>query len=373
MPVHRMATTPQEELLSVAAALRKITDEPRLRGEVDRMIDAATAIQPSWCGSWIGYHARVYYAGFQSPPLGSHFSVEWGLQDTLSEGTVGEWVECTVSDVQQAVYNRARNPNLTNVEALAKAARSEFSLRTDELLSIFSIIGTDDEFLRKLGTEIQKSKPVLVGDYVQYLRPKSFATRDTRAAGQGLQTPPHLFLLAEAISWQSAFVECEKLAERAELASRHLDRKYRAVTPKKDGKRVFIGHGHSPVWRELKEFLSDRLGLQPDEFNRVSTAGTPTVTRLSEMLDQAAMGFLVLTADDEAADGTLQARMNVVHEAGLFQGRLGFKRAIILLEEGCTDFSNVHGLGHIPFPRANIRAAFEEIRRVLEREGLLDK
>jgi predicted nucleotide-binding protein len=70
------------------------------------------------------------------------------------------------------------------------------------------------------------------------------------------------------------------------------------------------------------------------------------------------------------ADGSLQARMNVIHEAGLFQGRLGFSRAIVMLEEGCEEFSNVAGLGQIRFPRGNIAAAFEDVRRVLEREGL---
>ena len=64
--------------------------------------------------------------------------------------------------------------------------------------------------------------------------------------------------------------------------------------------------------------------------------------------------------------------MNAVHEAGLFQGRLGFMRAIVLLEEGCEQFSNIEGLGQIRFPCGNISAAFEEIRRVLEREGLID-
>ncbi len=64
--------------------------------------------------------------------------------------------------------------------------------------------------------------------------------------------------------------------------------------------------------------------------------------------------------------------MNVVHEAGLFQGRLGFTRAILLLEDGCEEFSNVQGLGQIRFPRGNIRAAFEEVRQVLEREGILE-
>jgi predicted nucleotide-binding protein len=62
----------------------------------------------------------------------------------------------------------------------------------------------------------------------------------------------------------------------------------------------------------------------------------------------------------------------VVHEAGLFQGRLGFTKAVVLLEEGCEQFSNVEGLGQIRLPKGNISAAFEEIRRVLERDGLIE-
>ena len=84
------------------------------------------------------------------------------------------------------------------------------------------------------------------------------------------------------------------------------------------------------------------------------------------------MAFLVMTAEDEQADDKLRARENVVHEAGLFQGRLGFKKAIILLEGDCQEFSNIHGLGQIRFPKGNIKATFEEIREVLEREGILE-
>ncbi len=62
--------------------------------------------------------------------------------------------------------------------------------------------------------------------------------------------------------------------------------------------------------------------------------------------------------------------MNVIHEVGLFQGRLGFRKAIVLLEEGCAEFSNIHGLGQIRFPRGNIGACFEQVRQVLEREGV---
>ena len=89
------------------------------------------------------------------------------------------------------------------------------------------------------------------------------------------------------------------------------------------------------------------------------------------MLDDSGFAFLVLTAEDERPGGAMHPRENVIHELGLFQGHLGFERAIILLEEGCVEFSNIHGLTRIPFPRGNIKAIFEETRRVLEREGIL--
>ena len=139
------------------------------------------------------------------------------------------------------------------------------------------------------------------------------------------------------------------------------------------GANVVIRHGGSEVWRDLKDFVQDRLHLPYDEFNRVPVAGITNIARLSEMLNDASIAFLVMTAEDELADGKKHARMNVIHEAGLFQGRLGFSRAIVLLEHGCEEFSNIEGLGQIRFPKGNIGAKFEEIRRVLEREGIIKR
>jgi hypothetical protein len=42
------------------------------------------------------------------------------------------------------------------------------------------------------------------------------------------------------------------------------------------------------------------------------------------------------------------------------------------LENGCEEFSNIQGLGQIRFSKGDITASFEEVRRVLEREGFLD-
>ena len=142
-------------------------------------------------------------------------------------------------------------------------------------------------------------------------------------------------------------------------------------TMNNENKKIFIGHGHSLVWRVLKDFIVDTLGLEYEEFNRVSAVGEFIGNRLEEMLDESCMAFLIMTGEDEQADGSLHARENVIHEVGLFQGRLGFKRAIILLEEGCQEFSNIRGIGQIRFPKGDIETAFEKIRRVLQRESII--
>jgi len=104
------------------------------------------------------------------------------------------------------------------------------------------------------------------------------------------------------------------------------------------------------------------------EFNSESAAGLATQQRLEDMLNQATFALLVMTAEDQHADGRRHARENVIHEVGLFQGKLGFRKAILLVEDECEKPSNVHGLTYIGFPKHRIDAAFEEVRRVLERE-----
>jgi predicted nucleotide-binding protein len=135
--------------------------------------------------------------------------------------------------------------------------------------------------------------------------------------------------------------------------------------------QVFIGHGRSSTWREVKDFVQDRLRVKVQEFNSESAAGLPTQQRLQELLDTSTFALLIMTAEDEKADGKRAARPNVIHEIGLFQGRLGFARAIVILENGCDEFSNIVGLTQLRFDPGNIATVFEEIRKVMEREGVI--
>ena len=196
---------------------------------------------------------------------------------------------------------------------------------------------------------------------------------DHRALAEGNQIPPHIKILVHILAVRQAAQSCKDLKKQIVSLANHIQNIEKSTMREhKTGNKIFIGHGHSPDWREFKDFINDRLELPWDEFNRVPVAGVTNIARLTQMLNQACMAFLVMTAEDEQADGTLRARENVTHEAGLFQGRLSFEKAIILLEDGCEEFSNIEGLGQIRFPKGNIAASFEEVRRVLEREGIIE-
>jgi predicted nucleotide-binding protein len=67
-----------------------------------------------------------------------------------------------------------------------------------------------------------------------------------------------------------------------------------------------------------------------------------------------------------------RARQNVIHEIGLFQGKLGFRKLVLILQKGLEEFSNVAGLQYIDFEGDRIDAAFYQLRAVLEREKMLE-
>lgn len=344
--------------------------------EISALADSANNIGRSWSGSWFGYHSRVYYDNFQIPPPGAEFSQEWGFQDVFSMGTRGKWREYRFDDVVQLIKDEAGNPDLTTIFTDGEKAKEIFEQVKSQVLSIVytNFDPEKDNFLKGLIEKIEKTKNYTESDFVAAHRPTGkMMSRDIIAIEKGLVTPPHMAVLAKAAAAKQPFQTCKELKKHILKLASHLENlEKRTVAEERIGTNVFIGHGRSPFWRELKDFISDRMGLPWDEFNRVPVAGVTNITRLAQMLDQACIAFLIMTAEDEQADGNLHARMNVIHEVGLFQGRLGFERAIVLLEEGCQEFSNIQGLGQIRFPKGNISAIFEDVRQVLERERIVE-
>ena len=377
MEVRRGAMS--EELLRMAEDLEELvvrTRQEEIQHPLERLKQAAEEVGKASSSSWLGYHANVYYRDFQSPPPGAHFNKAWGLKPTaFDRGTTGDWVEFTAEAVESAIYQRANCTSLEPTRTFADEANTEFPKQQLTLLSIIELEMGDSisPFLTGLKEKVGELKTVTKDQLIQRAMP-SYNTiiQDLVAAQQGMRIPPHFAVLSEVYAVQHTINIVESLAEITRQVESHVSRQQRRQQQGSSvGTRVFIGHGRSMIWRELKDFIEDKLGLPVDEFNSVQTAGTSTTDRLMEMLSSAAIAFLVMTGEDEQPSGEVRPRENVVHEAGMFQARLGFKRSVVLLEDGCEKFSNNAGLTHIPFPKGRIRATFQDVREVLEREDIL--
>jgi predicted nucleotide-binding protein len=343
----------------------------RLRTEADNVGRSAS-------DGWLGYHANIYIQDLRPKTPGDYFDTEWGSEGRHRNRTQGgPWVVYEYDFVLDEIKRRAQVSDTSVIERAAEAVGEVFGDCRDELLpTIDALLATKaDEAVKKVRDEVASLKPYYTEkDFFQALvSGKQFMSRDSRATAGGIQAPPHVKVglwLTSLFSYQG---NARELAKHARYLAKYLEksRKMKGKTVAKTDGKIFIGHGRSAVWRDLKDFIQDRLELPWDEFNREATAGVSTKERLETMLEESCFAFIVMTAEDEQADKTKHARANVIHEVGLFQGRLGFKRAIVLLEDGCEEFSNITGLGQIRFPPGNVASKFEEIRRVLEREKLL--
>ena len=187
---------------------------------------------------------------------------------------------------------------------------------------------------------------------------------------------PYLNLSLSGEKWGSVSLEMDDVTKAQVYAVQEVfeDVLKRAEKPVYDGidiqqpVKVFIGHGRSEQWRKLKDHLKDQHNVDVVAYEVGARAGHTIRDILQEMMYESTMAFLVLTAEDEQEDGSTRARQNVVHETGLFQGRLGFSKAIVLKEEGTELFTNLDGIQYISFARGNIIETFGPVLATIRRE-----
>lgn len=360
-----------EEASAVAGQEAELDAAP-----LDALEAAGDEIERSWSKSNLGYQANVYYKDFQVPPPGAMFSREWGFHG-MFQGTTGEWEIRQVDEVTGEIEERAGKPQLSGSKEQSDLGRSDVEGLIQRARSIAAKMTTPyDEYVKENIEQLQHIKLPDVG-HLARLQMRGVTgqiiTRDVQAAEGGAQPAGHQIVLAKVRHIRLPYVVARELATICERLGRHLEGEEPTAIKSviQLGSKVFIGHGGaSAEYLKLGVWLGDQ-GLEWEVFDRKPTAGMSTKERLLEMLDNAQIAFLLMTPEDENAEGKTVARANVIHEVGLFQGRLGWMKAIVLLEQGCEEFSNIEGIGQIRYPRGNINAAFDEIRQILRRERVL--
>jgi len=365
-----------DEIEARAKAIHAKGNKKAVQKAIEQLIEAANELDLSHSGSSLGYQACVYYRDFERPPGGALFDRQWGLQGRYSSGTVGDWVQYNYSDVYDLLRSTKTKPLFDELVDLAKELVGEADDIREYLVSVIESCRAagSSEYLDRMRDEAKNARMIPAKNLAKaFVMPHPPITNDHTAVAGGTVVPPHISFRSSVGTVRSLFDSAEDLAKIAKRVKIFLTNqpKAKAMLQQRAGTRVFVGHGRSGAWLELKNYIQDRLGLQCDDFNRQSTAGITTVNRLLTMLDSACFAFLVLTAEDEQKDERMHARLNVVHEAGLFQGKLGFEKAIVMLENGCEEFSNIHGLGQIRFDQGQISAKFHEVSDTLKREGII--
>ncbi|MEQ4305637.1 PfkB family carbohydrate kinase [Plantactinospora sp. B6F1] len=134
---------------------------------------------------------------------------------------------------------------------------------------------------------------------------------------------------------------------------------------------VFIAHDEHPQWRVVRRFIEQNCGLPTYELSSSDLDEHNLADLMRQTLARCSFAVCLLSAKEGGSGGRSRADQNIVHQAGIFQGRYGFGRVAILAEEGCDTFSNIAGLIRMDFPPGRITSTFLELERMLRREGLM--
>lgn len=263
--------------------------------------------------SWIGSQATFSIRDFRPSQPDEHFDSEWGQSFASSNRTTGDWCQYDPSEVEAEIAGRSGMQDIPSFAAITNAADITFNTVRDELLPVLDALlagGNDATVLAKRDEVAKLSSSGSPKTFSSVMGPKSLRSRDSFSMTQGTWTRPHLAVVCRLMSVRSRQHSLEKLAGIARYIASHLELRMgmKGSSVGRSGGKVFIGHGHSAAWKDLKDFLRDKLELEWEEFNRQSPAGLSTKERLEAMMETATFAFLVMTAEDEQADGALRAR-----------------------------------------------------------------
>lgn len=126
---------------------------------------------------------------------------------------------------------------------------------------------------------------------------------------------------------------------------------------------IFISHGHAELLKyQLKDFVREKLGRTALILSEQPNNGLTVVEKLEVASEKCNKAIILLTKDDEMADGHIRSRQNVIHEIGFFQGKYGRRNVILLCEEGVELFTNISGIVYIKFDREHFQEVFEQLR-----------
>jgi|GEM_PF-3961398 len=212
---------PIRDLNAIAVRARKAAASFGAQERInDALSDAAAEIGKAWSGGWVGYHSRVYKAGFAPVHPGEYWDTTWGGSIHLSE-TVGDWREFAFQDVVALIIDQAGTPDIARLDAITRKIGETFDRCRDEASAILAAI--PDDFLSDIRVKIEATpRSYPAQQVISAIMPREYRCADRRATSQGLRVPPHVSVQADSAERASFVKGCRDLADHIERAITYL-------------------------------------------------------------------------------------------------------------------------------------------------------
>jgi predicted nucleotide-binding protein len=340
-----------------------------------QLIEASLSIGRAWCGSWWGYHSRLYVTNFRPQGPGDDFNTSWGVR--LSRG--GPWIEYDYAAVRQAILTKA-GVDVSAFDSASAEAERVCTLALSELTPILDSLSdsTGAGSLQAKQREVHHLQSQCTEKYWQQAEkpPTLPMAGDERALSEGIVTPLHIAFKAQ-IAWRlSFFSTAERLVAVSQYVAKYVER-HQTPLPSSgfgDAKAIFLIHGQNDVMKEnVAAAIESVCKLRPTILHEQPDGGKTIIEKLEHYSAQVYFAVALLTADDRGGaekklppglsrkqammltkSGRLRtelrprARQNVILELGYFWGKLGRERVVILYEDGVELPSDALGILYKP-------------------------
>lgn len=147
------------ELRALCGQLLTFVGEDKYKSTIDyieKLKETTQQVENAFSGSWLGYHSRVYYEKFSTPPAGAHFRQEWCLRGDsfLGHTSHGDWVEYQVSDVENHIFKKVSDTSKDAFKDMCDNTASiekDFETIASDAISILQSEQTpNDNFLESI-------------------------------------------------------------------------------------------------------------------------------------------------------------------------------------------------------------------------------
>lgn len=187
--------------------------------------EKAEQLSDSWSGSWVGFHAFLYYGNFEKPTLRESFNVEWGSINSFSD----KWRERSFDEVKKKIEEGVVKTNFEYIFKAVKSLVKQAEALREYVCAELSYINTNEALSdeKRLTTQIEEIKfGTSANEFVNHLQPSQTWTRDSRAVAQGMKVPPHIKYKARAMAVFSMISDIEKFNSLSGRLVRQLEIKH---------------------------------------------------------------------------------------------------------------------------------------------------